>query len=98
MSNYATKFDLKSVAGIDTSKFGKKAAFDKSNVDKLDIDKLKTASIDLSKRSNVVKKDFVKKIVYGELVKKVNVVQISVQLMLLILVIWLKKLTAIQKL
>ena len=43
LSDYATKEDLKNEAGGDTSKFPKK--FDlaslKSNVDKLDIDKLK---------------------------------------------------------
>ena len=43
LSNYATKADLKNARGADTSKFAKK--FDlaslKSNVDKLDFDKLK---------------------------------------------------------
>ena len=43
LSNYATKMDLKNATGIDTSSFAKK--FDlaklKSNVDKLDVDKLK---------------------------------------------------------
>ena len=43
LSNYATKADLKSATGVDTSKFAKKIdiANLKSNVDKLDIDKLK---------------------------------------------------------
>ena len=43
LSNYATKADLKNVTGVDTSKFAKKVdLFNlKSNVDKLDIDKLK---------------------------------------------------------
>ena len=39
LSNYATKPDLKSVTGIDISKFLEKADFDKSGVDKLDTDK-----------------------------------------------------------
>ena len=43
LSNYATKAGFKKAKGLDTSKFAKK--FDlaslKSNVDKLDIDKLK---------------------------------------------------------
>ena len=41
--NYETKVDLKNAAGVDTSKFGKQAdlASLKSEVDKLDIDKLK---------------------------------------------------------
>ena len=43
LSNYATKADLKNATGVDTSKFDKKVdlANLKSNVDKLDIDKLK---------------------------------------------------------
>ena len=45
-SNYATKMDLKNAAGIDTSSFAKKfhLANLKSNVDKLDVDKLKNVS------------------------------------------------------
>ena len=35
----------------------------------LDIDQLKTVHVDLSKRSNVIRNTFVKKIVYDELVK-----------------------------
>ena len=43
LSNYATKADLKNATGVDTSKVAKKVdlANLKSNVDKLDIDKLK---------------------------------------------------------
>ena len=43
LSNYAIKSDLKNAAGVDTSKFAKKVdlASLKSNIDKLDIDKLK---------------------------------------------------------
>ena len=43
LSNFATKTDLKNVTGIDTSSFAKKAdlANLKSDVDKLDVDKLK---------------------------------------------------------
>ena len=44
LSNYATKANLKNVADVNTSKFDKK--FDiaslKSNLDKLDIDRLKS--------------------------------------------------------
>ena len=41
--NYATKIDLKNATGVDTSKFAEKVdlANLKSDVDKLDIDKLK---------------------------------------------------------
>ena len=42
----------------------------KSKVDKLDIGKLETAPVDLSKQSNVVKNDVVKKTEYNELVRK----------------------------
>ena len=43
LSDHATKADLKNEAGVDTSKFAKKVdlASLKSNIDKLDIDKLK---------------------------------------------------------
>ena len=44
----------------------------KTEVDKLDIDKLVPVPADLSKLSNVVKKDFVKKTVYNKLVPKVD--------------------------
>ena len=44
----------------------------KSKVDKLDIGKLETTPVDLSKVSNVVKNDVFKNTEYEELVKKVN--------------------------
>ena len=49
-SYYATKSDLENAAGVDTSKFAKKVdlANLKSNVDKLDTDKLKNVPTDLS--------------------------------------------------
>ena len=47
----------------------------KSKVGKLDIGKLETTPVDLSKLSNEVKNDVVKKTVYDELVKKINAVQ-----------------------
>ena len=62
MSNYATKTDLKNVTHIDTSSFALKTnlASLKTEVDKLDIDKLMPVPVDLSKLSNVVKTDVVK--------------------------------------
>ena len=42
----------------------------KSKVDKLDIGRLETTSVELSKLSNVVKNDVVKKAEYNELTKK----------------------------
>ena len=44
----------------------------KSKVDKLDIGKLETTLVDLSKLSNVLKNDVVKKTEYNELVKNVS--------------------------
>ena len=57
LSNYATKTDLKN------SKFALKTnlASLKTEVDKLDIDKLVPIPVGLSKLSDVVKNDFVKK-------------------------------------
>ena len=42
---------------------------------KIDIDKLKTVLVGLSKLINVVKNDFAKRIVYDELVNKVKTIQ-----------------------
>ena len=55
LSNYATKSDLKNATGVDTSNFANKVDLVnlKSNVDKLDIDKLKdvpTNSSDLESK------------------------------------------------
>ena len=44
----------------------------KSKVDKLDVGKLETTAVDLSKQSNAVKNDVVKKTESDEFVKKVN--------------------------
>ena len=50
LSNYATKADLKTATGGDTSKFTKKVDLTnlKYNVDKLDIDKLKNVLTNLT--------------------------------------------------
>ena len=71
LSNYATKTDLKNVTHFDTSSFALKTnlATLKTEVDKLDIDKLTPVLIDLNKLNNVVKNDVVKKHVYDKLVK-----------------------------
>ena len=74
LSNYATKTDLKNVTHVDTSSFALKTnlANLKTEVDKLDIDKLAPVLVDLSKLSDVVKNNVVKKTVYDKLVSKVN--------------------------
>ena len=63
LSNYATKADIRSITHVDTSSFALKAnlANLKTEVDKLDIDKLVPIPTDLSKLSNVVKNDVIKK-------------------------------------
>ena len=50
LPNYATKADFKNAPGVDTPKFAKKVDFAslKSNVDKLDIDKLKNLPTNLT--------------------------------------------------
>ena len=59
LSNNATKTDLKNVAHVDTSSFALKTnlANLKTEVDKLDIDKLALVPVDLSKLSDAVKND-----------------------------------------
>ena len=74
LSNYATKTDLKNVSYVGVSSFALKSNFAglKTEVDKIDADKLKTVPVDLAKLSNVVKNDVVKKIEYNKLVTKVD--------------------------
>ena len=59
LSNYATKADLRNTTGVDTSKFVKKVdlASLTSNVDKLDIDKLKNVPTNLNLKSIVDRLD-----------------------------------------
>ena len=63
LANYATKTDLKNITHVDVSSFASKTnlAALKTEVDKIDVDKLKTTPTDLAKLSNVVKNDVVKK-------------------------------------
>ena len=79
LSNYATKADTKNISHVDTSRFALKTnlANLKAEVDKLDIDKLVPISVDLSKLSDGVKNDVVKKTVYDQLVAKVNNIDTS---------------------
>ena len=58
LSNYAIKSDLNSATGVDTSDFAKKTDFAnlESDVDKLDIDKLKNVPNDLSNFKSKVDK------------------------------------------
>ena len=74
LSNHATKAVLKNISHIDASSFALKSnlASLKTEVDKLDINKLTPVPNDLAKLSNVVKNDVVKKTEYDKLVANVN--------------------------
>ena len=78
-SNYATKADIKNISHVDTSSFALKTnlANLKTEVDKLDIDKLTPVPVNLSKLSFVVTNDVVKKTVYNKLPAKVNSIDTS---------------------
>ena len=79
LSNYATKTDLKNVTHVDTSSFALKTnlASLKTEVDKLDIDKLAPVRVDLSKLSYLLKNDVLKKAAYDKLFAKVNNIDTS---------------------
>ena len=64
LSNYATKTDIKNISHVDASSFALKSnlASLKTEVNKLDINKLVPVPVDLSKLSDVVKNDVVKKL------------------------------------
>ena len=67
LSNYATKTDLKNITHADTSSFASKTnlALLKTEVDKLNTDKLKTVPADLANLTSVVDNDIVKKTDYN---------------------------------
>ena len=79
LSNYATKGDIKNISHIDTSSFALKSNLAGliNEVDQSDIEKLVPVPVDLSKLSDVVKNDAVKKAVYDKLVGKVNNIDTS---------------------
>ena len=74
LSNYATKSDIKNISHVDTWSFSLKTdlANLKTEVDKLDIEKLVPVPVGLIKLSDVAKNDVVQKTVYDKLVEKVN--------------------------
>ena len=63
LTNYVTKTDLRNITHTNVSSFASKTNLSalKTEVDKIDIDKLKTVPDDLAKLSNVVKNEVVKK-------------------------------------
>ena len=72
LSNYGIKTDLKIVTHVDNFALKTILASLKTEVDKLDVDQLAPVPVDLSKLSDVVKNDVVKKAVYDKLAAKLN--------------------------
>ena len=77
LSNYTTKNDLKNITHVDVSSFVSKTnlAALKTEVDKIDLDKLKTTPVDLAKLTNAVENNLVKKTDYNT-----NVTSIETQI------------------
>ena len=71
LTNYATKTDLKNITHVDVSSFASKTnvAALKTEVDKIDTDKLKTAPTDLK---NAIENDVVKKTDYNTKVTSIE--------------------------
>ena len=63
LANYSTKDDVKNITHVDVSGFASKTnlAALKTEVGKIDTDKLKTVPVDLAKLTNVVESNLVKK-------------------------------------
>ena len=74
LTNYATKKDLKNITHIDVSSFASKTnlAALKTEVNKIDTDKLKTPPIDLAKLTNAIENDVVKKTDYNTKVTSIE--------------------------
>ena len=74
LTNYATKTDLKNITNLDVRSFASKTnlAALKTEVDKIDTDKLKTAPTDLAKLTNAIENDVVKKTDYNTKVTSIE--------------------------
>ena len=74
LTNYATKTDSKNITHVDVSSFASKTnlAALKTEVDKIDVDKLMTTPTDLDRLSNLVKNDVVKKTDYSTKVTSIE--------------------------
>ena len=74
LTNYATKTDLTNITHVDVSSFASKTnlAALKTEVDKIDTDKLKTAPTDLAKLTNAIENDVVKKTDYNTKVTSIK--------------------------
>ena len=74
LANYATKDDVKNITHVDVSSFTSKTnlAALKTEVDKIDTDKLKTTPADLAKLTNAIENDVVKKTDYNTKVTSIE--------------------------
>ena len=74
LTNYATKTDLKNITHVDVNSFASKTnlAALKTEVVKIDVDRLKTAPTDLDRLSNLAKNDVVKKTDYNTQVTSIE--------------------------
>ena len=74
LANYATKDDGKNMTHVDVSSFASKTnlAALKTEVDKIDADKLKTVPVDLAKLTNAIENDLVKKTDYNAKVTNIE--------------------------
>ena len=74
LTNYATKTDLKNITHVDVNSFASKtnSAALKTEVDKIDTDKLKTTPADLAKLTNAIENDVVKKTDYNKKVTSIE--------------------------
>ena len=99
LSNYATKTDIKNISHVNTSSFALKINLVslKTEVDKLDINKLVPVPTDLSKLSNAVKNVVVKRTVYDKIRIRIRIDQ-KYKIKFLILAVLLKRLITALKL
>ena len=74
LANYTTKTDLNNITHVDVSRFVSKTnlAALKTEVDKIDIDKLKTAPTDLAKSTNAIENGVIKKTDYNTKVTSIE--------------------------
>ena len=74
LTNYVTKTDLKNITHVEVSSFASKTnlAALKTEVDKIDADKLKTAPTDFAKLTNAIENNVVKKTDYNTKVTSIE--------------------------
>ena len=74
LANYATKDDVKNITHVDVSSYAAKTNLValKTEVDKIDVDKLNTTPTDLAKLNNAVENDLVRKTDYNTKVTSIG--------------------------